>query len=378
MKKIIIISTVPISLAFLIKGLPKYLSRFYDVKLVSSSSPLNPEISKYEGIKIKVIEMTRRITPIQDLKALYKLYKYISYENPNIVYTFTPKAGLLGMAASFLTRVPVRIHNVVGLPMMEANGVKLIVLKFIERLTYFLSTKVFCNSFGLQKYINNNLTSLPITVVGQGSINGVDTEYFKNKHNKEEELEVKNTYNISKDDFVITFIGRLVKDKGINELVESFIILLKKYPNLKLLLVGVYEDNLYKIDKETKQLINESNAIITAGFQKDTRKFLSITDLFTLPSYREGLSNALIEAGSFGVPLLATDIIGNNEVIENNVTGLLVKMKDVSSLTNGIEKFITDKKFYSYIKNNVRDEIIKKYNQNYFWKELECELRKTI
>jgi glycosyltransferase involved in cell wall biosynthesis len=378
MKKIIIISTVPISLAFLIKGLPKYLSRFYDVKLVSSSSPLNHEISEYEGIKIKAIEMTRQITPIQDLKALYKLYKYISYENPNIVYTFTPKAGLLGMAASFLTRVPVRIHNVVGLPMMEANGVKLIVLKFIEKLTYFLSTKVFCNSFGLQKYINNNLTSLPITVVGQGSINGVDTEYFKNKHNKEEELEVKNTYNISKDDFVITFIGRLVKDKGINELVESFIILLKKYPNLKLLLVGVYEDNLYKIDKETEQLINESNAIITAGFQQDTRKFLSITDLFTLPSYREGLSNALIEAGSFGVPLLATDIIGNNEVIENNVTGLLVKMKDVSSLTNGIEKFITDKKFYSYIKNNVRDEIIKKYNQNYFWKELECELRKTI
>jgi glycosyltransferase involved in cell wall biosynthesis len=378
MKKIIIISTVPISLAFLIKGLPKYLSRFYDVKLVSSSSPLNHEISEYEGIKIKAIEMTRQITPIQDLKALYKLYKYISYENPNIVYTFTPKAGLLGMAASFLTRVPVRIHNVVGLPMMEANGVKLIVLKFIEKLTYFLSTKVFCNSFGLQKYINNNLTSLPITVVGQGSINGVDTEYFKNKHNKEEELEVKNTYNISKDDFVITFIGRLVKDKGINELVESFIILLKKYPNLKLLLVGVYEDNLYKIDKETEQLINESNAIITAGFQQDTRKFLSITDLFTLPSYREGLSNSLIEAGSFGVPLLATDIIGNNEVIENNVTGLLVKMKDVSSLTNGIEKFISDKKFYSYIKNNVRGEIIKKYNQNYFWKELECELRKTI
>ena len=378
MKKIIIISTVPISLAFLIKGLPKHLSKFYDVKLVSSSSPLNSEISRYEGIKIKAIEMTRQITPIQDLKALYKLYKYISYENPNIVYTFTPKAGLLGMAASFLTRVPVRIHNVVGLPMMEANGVKLILLKFIERLTYFLSTKVFCNSFGLQKYINNNLTSLPITVVGQGSINGVDTEYFKNKHNKEEELEVKNTYNISKDDFVITFIGRLVKDKGINELVESFIILLKKYPNLKLLLVGVYEDNLYKIDKETKQLINESNAIITAGFQQDTRKFLSITDLFTLPSYREGLSNALIEAGSFGVPLLATDIIGNNEVIQNNVTGVLVKMKDVSSLTNGIEKFITDKKFYSYIKNNVRGEIIKKYNQNYFWKELECELRKTI
>ena len=144
------------------------------------------------------------------------------------------------------------------------------------------------------------------------------------------------------------------------------------------MLVGDYEGNLYKINQETELLINELNSIITVGFQKDTRKFLSITDLFTLPSYREGLSNALIEAGSFGVPLLATDIIGNNEVIENNETGLLVKMKDVSSLTKGIEKFITDKKFCSYIKGNVRDKIIKKYNQNNFWKELESEFRKTI
>ena len=185
-------------------------------------------------------------------------------------------------------------------------------------------------------------------------------------------------YYILKDDFVITFIGRLIKDKGINELVESFVILLKKYPNLKLLLVGIYEDHLYKIDKETERLISELNSIITVGFQKDTRKFLSITDLFTLPSYREGLSNALIEAGSFGIPLLATDIIGNNEVIENNETGVLVKMKDVMSLTNGIEKFIIDKKFYSYIKGNVRDKIIKKYSQNYFWRELKDEFRKAI
>ena len=378
MKKIIIISTVPISLAFLIKGLPKYLSKFYDVKLVTSSSTLNSTISEFEGVTIKDIEMSRQITPMQDLTALYKLYKYISHEKPNMVYTFTPKAGLLGMAASFLARVPVRIHNIVGLPMMEASGVKLILLKFIEKLTYFFSTKIFCNSFGLKKYINTNLTSLPITVVGQGSINGVDTEYFKNKHIKEEELKTKHIYNISKNDFVITFIGRLVKDKGLNELVESFTILLKKYPNLKLLLVGVYENNLYKINQETKRLIKELNSIITVGFQKDTRKFLSITDLFTLPSYREGLSNALIEAGSFGVPLLATDIIGNNEVIENNETGLLVKMKDVSSLTKGIEKFIVDKKFYSYVKSNVRDKMIKKYNQNNFWKKLEDEFRKTI
>ena len=376
MKKIVIITTVPLSLANLIKGQPKYLSKFYNVKLVTSSSPINSKISDFEGIDIKAIDMTRKITPLQDLKAIYRLYKYISYENPDVVYTFTPKAGLLGMIASFFSRVPVRIHNIVGLPLMEAKGIKLILLKSIEKLTYFFSTKIFCNSFGLKKYINDNLTSLPITVVAQGSINGVDKEYFKHKHNKEEELETKTRYNILKDDFVITFIGRIVKDKGINELVESFAMLLKKHSNLKLLLVGDYE-NKNKIDKETMRLINNLNSIITVGFQDDIRKFLSITNLFALPSYREGLPNSLIEAGSFGIPLLATDINGCNEVIENNETGLLIEMKDVKSLKNGIEKFIIDEKFYFYVKSNVRNKIIKKYNQKFVWSELKNEFKKV-
>jgi glycosyltransferase involved in cell wall biosynthesis len=244
-------------------------------------------------------------------------------------------------------------------------------------LTYFFSTNIFCNSFGLKEYINSNLTSLPITVIGQGSINGVDTEYFKNKYNKEEGLKIRSKYNILKDDFVITFIGRIVKDKGINELVESFINLVKKYPNLKLLLVGDYEEDLNPIDKKNKKFIDELDSIIAIGFKNDIRDFLAITDLFILPSYREGLPNSLIEAGSFGIPLLATDINGCNEIIENNETGILVKKKDAKSLKDGIEKLIVDKKLYSYIRDNVRDRIIKKYDQNYFWKELKNEFKKV-
>ncbi|WP_416687598.1 glycosyltransferase family 4 protein [Candidatus Pseudothioglobus sp. Uisw_041] len=366
------------SLATLLKGQAKYLSEFYEVKLVTSNSHINSRITEFEGVEVKTVDMSRKITPFQDLRALYKLYKFILNENPDIVYTFTPKAGLLGMMASFLARVPVRIHNVVGMPLMEANGKKLILLKFTERLTYFFSTKIFCNSFGLKEHINSNLTSLPITVIGQGSINGVDTKYFKNKYNKEEELKIRGEYNILKDDFVITFIGRIVKDKGINELVESFINLVKKYPNLKLLLVGDYEEDLNPINKKNKKFIDEFESIITVGFKNDIRKFLGITDLFTLPSYREGLPNSLLEAGSFGIPLLATDINGCNEIIENNETGILVKKKDVKSLEEGIEKLIVNKKLYSYIRDNVRDRIIKKYDQNYFWKELKNEFKKVL
>lgn len=378
MKKLIIITTVPMSLATLVKGQAKYLSSYFDVKLVTSFSEKNQEISKDEGVELKSIDMTRQITIIKDLKALIELYKYFKNQKPDIVYTFTPKAGLLGMMASFLSRVPVRIHNVVGMPLMEATGKKFILLKFIERLTYFFSTNLFCNSFGLKKFINENLTKKDVKVIAQGSINGVDTEFFKNTKTLDEKELIRDKFKIDKKDFVITFVGRIVKDKGINELIEAFINLSKKYNNLKLLLVGDYEEHLNPIKNENKILIDSLDSIITVGFQNDIRDFLSITDLFVLPSYREGLPNSLIEAGSFGIPLLATNINGCNEIIDDGVTGILVEKKSAKKLEEAIDKLLEDKELYNSIKLKVRDRIIEKYEQKYFWNELKNEIKKSI
>ena len=378
MKKLIIITTVPMSLATLVKGQAKYLSSYFDVKLVTSFSEKNQEISKAEGVELKSIDMTRQITIIKDLKALIELYKYFKNQKPDIVYTFTPKAGLLGMMASFLSRVPVRIHNVVGMPLMEATGKKFILLKFIERLTYFFSTNLFCNSFGLKKFINENLTKKDVKVIAQGSINGVDTEFFRNTKTLDEKEVIRDKFKIDKKDFVITFVGRIVKDKGINELIEAFINLSKKYNNLKLLLVGDYEEHLNPIKNENKILIDSLDSIITVGFQNDIRDFLSITDLFVLPSYREGLPNSLIEAGSFGIPLLATNINGCNEIIDDGITGILVEKKSAKKLEEAIDKLLEDKELYNSIKLKVRDRIIEKYEQKYFWNELKNEIKKSI
>lgn len=378
MKKLIIITTVPMSLATLVKGQSKYLSSYFDVKLVTSFSEKNQEISKDEGVELKSIDMTRQITIIKDLKALIELYKYFKNQKPDIVYTFTPKAGLLGMMASFLSRVPVRIHNIVGMPLMEATGKKFILLKFIERLTYFFSTNLFCNSFGLKKFINENLTKKDVKVIAQGSINGVDTEFFKNTKTLDEKELIRDKFKIDKKDFVITFVGRIVKDKGINELIEAFINLSKKYNNLKLLLVGDYEEHLNPIKNENKILIDSLDSIITVGFQNDIRDFLSITDLFVLPSYREGLPNSLIEAGSFGIPLLATNINGCNEIIDDGITGILVEKKSAKKLEEAIDKLLEDKELYNSIKLKVRDRIIEKYEQKYFWNELKNEIKKSI
>lgn len=378
MKKLIIITTVPMSLATLVKGQAKYLSSYFDVKLVTSFSEKNQEISKAEGVELKSIDMTRQITIIKDLKALIELYKYFKNQKPDIVYTFTPKAGLLGMMASFLSRVPVRIHNIVGMPLMEATGKKFILLKFIERLTYLFSTNLFCNSFGLKKFINENLTKKDVKVIAQGSINGVDTEFFKNTKTLDEKELIRDKFKIDKKDFVITFVGRIVKDKGINELIEAFINLSKKYNNLKLLLVGDYEEHLNPIKNENKILIDSLDSIITVGFQNDIRDFLSITDLFVLPSYREGLPNSLIEAGSFGIPLLATNINGCNEIIDDGITGILVEKKSAKKLEEAIDKLLEDKELYNSIKLKVRDRIIEKYEQKYFWNELKNEIKKSI
>ena len=169
-------------------------------------------------------------------------------------------------------------------------------------------------------------------------------------------------------------MGRIVQDKGINELIEAFKLLNEKHNNIKLLIVGKFEQDLNPIKESNKDFIVNSPDIKLVDFQYDLRKFLSITNLFVLPSYREGLPNALIEAGSFGVPLLATDINGCNEIIIDNKNGKLVHVKDMNSLYSGIEELYINQDLYNKIKINVRESIISRYNQKYFLQELQKNL----
>jgi len=373
-KKLVILTTVPLSLATLIKGQPKYLSQFFDITLISSSDSVISDIEAYEGVKVYTVDMTREITPFQDLKALFKIFLYLSQNRPDIIYSFTPKAGLLGMIASYFARVPVRVHNIVGMPLIEASGNKKRLLKVIEKITYFFSTNLFCNSYGLKEYIQKNLTKKNVKVVGNGSINGIDTELFRDTFTQTQKDELRDSLNIQKDDFVLLFIGRVVKDKGINELIQAFSILDKKYNNLKLLIVGDFEEHLNPIESKSIEIMRSNQNIIQVGFQKDVRPYLGVSSLFVLPSYREGLPNSLLEAGSFGIPLVATDINGCNEVIKDRKNGILIKPKSVESLVDGISLLVENKQLYNRIKNSVRESIEARYSQIFFWESLKNEL----
>ena len=285
--------------------------------------------------------MTRKITPLQDLSCLIRLIRFFREEKPHIVHSHTPKAGIIGMLAAYFTRVPIRMHTVAGLPLMEEKGVKKRILKTVERLTYRCATHVYPNSKGLLNFIKEKslVDKTPIKCIGKGSSNGIDTAYFNpDLISQERHNELRKQWKIGHDDFVFLFIGRLVGDKGINELVAAFEQLANKIPTAKLVLVGPQEPLLDPLSKDTINSINHNPNIILTGYQQDVRPFFKMAQAFVFPSYREGFPNVVLQAGAMRVPCIVSDINGCNEIIENEVNGLVVPPKQIQALVekNGI------------------------------------------
>src|SRR5690554_4754320 len=225
MKPILIrITTIPLSLELLLKGQLEFMQKHFEVVAISADKEELERLGKERGYPTYHVEMTRQITPVADLKAVYKLYKYFKKEKPTIVHSHTPKAGIVGMMAAWMAKVPHRLHTVAGLPLMEATGTKRKLLDFVEKLTYRFATKVYPNSKGLYDFIVAEKLAKPekLKIIGQGSSNGIDTTYFNPILFATQRNTLRQELNIPHDSFVFVFVGRLVGDKGINELVAAF------------------------------------------------------------------------------------------------------------------------------------------------------------
>ena len=179
-KKLIRITTVPGSLDKLLDGQLKFMSAYYDVVAVSSYSETLEKVHEKEGVRVKSVEMTRQITLGKDVIALWKMYRFLRKEKPFIVHTHTPKAGIVGMMAAWIARVPIRLHTVAGLPLMEATGNKRRLLNWVEKITYSLATKVYPNSYGLYDFIVSHKLcgEKKLKVIGSGSSNGINSAFF--------------------------------------------------------------------------------------------------------------------------------------------------------------------------------------------------------
>ena len=378
MKKLIRITTVPISFKVLLKGQLRFMaSNGFDVKGVSSEGEELKEVRENEGIVMEAINMSRKITPFQDLKSLWEMWNFLRKEKPQIVHTHTPKAGIIGMLAARLAGVPYRLHTVAGLPLIEATGTKRKILNFVEKLTYSSATRVYPNSKGLYDFIlqNNFTQSNKLKIIANGSSNGINTTFFNPAQVSEiEKVALREKFNIQPDDFVFVFVGRIVSDKGINELIKAFSELQTAENNeltgIKLLLVGGLESDLDPLNPETLAEINQNKDIISAGFQQDVRPFFAISDALAFPSYREGFPNVVMQAGAMGLPSIVSDINGCNEIIVEGENGLIIPSKNVEKLKEKMLTLARDKNLYVKLKENSRRMIENRYEQSVVWNAL--------
>lgn len=395
--KLLRITTVPISLKTLLKGQHRFmLANGFEVVGVSSAGSELEEVSADEGVRTVAVEMTRTISPLKDLKSLWQLYKLFRKEQPLIVHSHTPKAGIVGMMAAWLARVPIRLHTVAGLPLLEATGGKRKLLNVVEKITYACATRVYPNSIGLRDIILDHgyARAEKLHVIGQGSSNGIDTGYFDPAlFSDSERVDLRRSFGISPDDFVFVFVGRLVRDKGINELIRAFGQLVQTfegsrepghqqtdYSHLspKLLLVGPFERELDPVLPDTEVAIEQNPHIIHVGYQPDVRPYLAIADCLAFPSYREGFPNVVMQAGAMGLPAIVTDINGCNEIVVDRKNGTIIPPKNLEALRQAMERMMDDREYYERLKENARPMITSRYEQQVVWNAILAEYERLL
>lgn len=378
-KKLIRVTTVPDSLAGMLGGQLEFMSDNYEVIGVSSDGPRLDEVKIREGVKVVPINMVRTISPFKDLRALIQLYFLFKYEKPFIVHTHTPKAGILGMIEAKFANVPHRLHTVGGLPLLLANGNKRKLLNFVEKITYSSATEVFPNSFGLKEIIieHNFCNSSKLKVLANGSSNGINTKYFNpSLFSENQKYKLKSNLGIDSNDLVFIFIGRLVSDKGINELVSAFKRINNEVALIKLVLVGPLESHLDPLNKKTIKEIEINNNIINIGLQNDVRPYFAIADIFVFPSYREGFPNVVMEAGAMGLPSIVSNINGCNEIIKEGKNGWIIPVKDEEAIYNRMKYCIENSNEVVKAANNSRELITSRYEQKIIWEALLEEYQK--
>jgi glycosyltransferase involved in cell wall biosynthesis len=374
------ITTVPISLNLLLKGqFAFFRDHGFDVLTASADGP---EVSylKALGVEHEVIPMTRKITLFTDLYCLIKLIILIRRLRPHIVHTHTPKAGLLGMLAAKFCRVPVRMHTVAGLPLMEATGMKRKLLNVTEKVTYACAHQVFPNSYGLLKFIQSTLgvQNSKLKVIGKGSSNGVDTDFFSRHPEQESSADhIRKQYQVSDDEVTFSFVGRLVKDKGIVELVKAFQQICKVLP-ARLMLIGSFEDDLDPLPNEVMSFIKNDQRVILAGFQQDVRPWIMASDIFVFPSYREGFPNVVMQAACLRTPCVVTDINGCNEIIRNHETGLVVPVRDSQALHDAMLLLVKDKQLREQFGQKSRTYVVENFQSQYVWERLLSEYKASL
>ena len=367
MKKLIRISTVPTSLNVFLKGFLKELSEKYEVVAVSSPGEELAQIGEREGVRTVAVAMERHISILKDMVSLCRLIVLFARERPYMVHSITPKAGLLAMLAAWFTRVPVRIHTFTGLVFPTSTGVKRQILILMDRVICGCATYINPEGRGVAADLKQYaITRKPLHIIANGNVRGVDMRWYS----RTEEV-VKQSELIRENDFfTFCFVGRLVGDKGINELIQAFTRLSDIYPKIRLLLVGGREDSLDPLQEDTLAKIRTNERIVSVGSQRDVRPYLAASDAFVFPSYREGFPNVVLEAGAMGLACIVTDINGSNEIIIPGENGEIIPPRDENALYNKMREWVEQPEKVASMAAKSRELVAGRYEQKLVWEAL--------
>ena len=362
------------ALRYLLPGQMHFMSNHgFDVLMISADGKELADVIANEQCPHVIVPMTRKITPVQDLKCLFQLIRIFRKEKPDIVHTHTPKAGLLGMLAAKIARVPVRIHTVAGLPLMAETGFKYQLLTFIEKLTYAAAKKVWPNSKSLMTYITTHrlCKASKLHMIAKGSSNGINIDRFNEAALDRNTIEeIKQQLHYRQEHTYLLCIGRLVKDKGIIELVHVYTQLQKHNTNLKLVLVGEYEAELDPLPATTLQEIESNPGIIHIKWTNQVEYYMHLAQIFVFPSHREGFPNVLLQAGAMGLPIICSRITGNVDIVTHEETGLIFDKENETQMLEQLQHALTNPERTAQMCKRLQQDIRENFRRENIWQNM--------
>jgi glycosyltransferase involved in cell wall biosynthesis len=341
--RIVEIVTVAQSAEQFLSGRLRFLkSCGYDVTVITSPGVELDRTVAMTGVRAIPVEMPREISPWGDLKAIANLARVLWKLRPHVVNAGTPKAGLLGLIAARLVRIPCRVYTLHGLRLETVTGWKRRLLNFTERLAVSCCHAVIPVSPSLgDKFVSLGLARSKKVWKRVNSSHGVDSlRYAPNPHSARV-VKLRQEYRLRDDDLVIGFVGRLTRDKGIAELTEAFQRIMPRVPQAKLLLVGGFESG-DPVSPEIRRFLETHPRVILAGVVPDAAPYYNLMSVLAFPSYREGLPNAPMEAAATEVPTVGAMATGTIDAIVDGVTGWLVPIADVEALTKRLLEYLQD------------------------------------
>jgi glycosyltransferase involved in cell wall biosynthesis len=364
-KRIAFITSTPMSIKVFLEEHIKYLCKFYDITVITSYDKKYINLLKNfpKNVRFKFININRNINLLFDLMAFFQLLFFLKSNKFDLVHSITPKAGFLSVITSRLSRVPNIFHTFTGQVWLSRKGFVRLFLIIVDYFIATLATRIIVDSHSQRKFLIKKkiITKKNSIVIGNGSLSGVDIRKFK--RNNKIRVIFRRKLNFSKNNFVLLFIGRLNKDKGILDLANVFLNLFEKYNNLRLLFVGPDENNLkFEIKKILK---NKKKFVKFFSFSNNPEYFMNASDLLVLPSYREGFGSVIIEASACGLPSVASNIYGIVDAIDDKNTGLLFKPGNVTDISNTISNLINNKSYRMRLGKNASVRARKLFNKKY-------------